>query len=815
MNGLSNIDKEAIRTYKESNWGGSCYGMSVTVILAKMGILKPSDIQSGKSTIYEILKFNNGRVESLLNFYQLQVALSNFSFIQSKFMMLNSKEQLNIIERMSEEVEKGGFPFLLSVNGPRAHAVVGYGVERGLYNVSLGEENIETYDSRILIYDCIYPDETRYLYFNKGTDQWHFDDYNRIQLATNDLEILDYKNYNHDVENYIAHLLLEQDTEAYLEYKGEKYLIDGNTDEREIGLVSFYTPSGYLDENGNIVYNGDVNCILPDLTSDYKLIPANNEPFSFTLTYSNTAITAEAQDAKSVNFSPDGTLQVEESEGDYSYSLCFNEGYHDLPWYKFSITGSNSGNMVMEQTDDGIHIKSENLDDAMITVRNDTEEQTLSLSTKETEVLLSKKIVENKEIPVILIDTNHDGIFDEEASNSTEYKIILDANGGSVSPSILETVDGKLDNLPIPTKDGYNFEGWYTAIENGEKIDSNYIFTEDTTLYAIWKPQTPEIIPVTDITLENQELSLIEGETAQLSAEISPENATNKSILWSSSDSTVASVDENGLVTAVSVGTATITATSSADNSIKDSCVITVDAKQVEPEDPGENPDNPDDGKDNPDDEENPGGSIDNPDDNPDVPDSGKDEPDNEENPGGTTNPPDDSESSGGNSGGSSGSSGGSSGDSHSSGGSGGHGGTPINVGGSEPETPSDPSTNGNTGSDAQTAWDGVSVGPTGGALLLDTKTYTMAPGDLYDIKMTLVGASVLDMKIYSSRSGIASVQPVGDGKYRVTGLSDGVTYIMFEVYRNGIMVNHASVKVTVENGAIAHGESNRAASLF
>lgn len=80
---------------------------------------------------------------------------------------------------------------------------------------------------------------------------------------------------------------------------------------------------------------------------------------------------------------------------------------------------------------------------------------------------------------------------------------------------------------------------------------------------------------------------------------------------------------------------------------------------------------------------------------------------------------------------------------------------------------------------------------------------------------MTLVGASVLDMKIYSSRSGIASVQPVGDGKYRVTGLSDGVTYIMFEVYRNGIMVNHTSVKVTVENGAIAHGESNRAVSLF
>lgn len=111
--------------------------------------------------------------------------------------------------------------------------------------------------------------------------------------------------------------------------------------------------------------------------------------------------------------------------------------------------------------------------------------------------------------------------------------------------------------------------------------------------------------------------------------------------------------------------------------------------------------------------------------------------------------------------------------------------------------------------------WDGVTVGETGGALVLDTKTYTMAPGGIYDILMTLVGADVSEMQIYSSRPDVAEVTSIGDGKYRVTALGEGETYIMFEVWRNGVMLNHASVKVTIADGAAASGEVNRVASLF
>lgn len=111
--------------------------------------------------------------------------------------------------------------------------------------------------------------------------------------------------------------------------------------------------------------------------------------------------------------------------------------------------------------------------------------------------------------------------------------------------------------------------------------------------------------------------------------------------------------------------------------------------------------------------------------------------------------------------------------------------------------------------------WDGVTVGPTGGALVLDTKNYTMTPGGIYDVLMTLVGADVSEMRIYSSRSGVADIASIGGGKYRVTAIGPGETYIMFEVWRDGVMLSHASVKITVAEGAVPSGESNRAASLF
>ena len=85
---------------------------------------------------------------------------------------------------------------------------------------------------------------------------------------------------------------------------------------------------------------------------------------------------------------------------------------------------------------------------------------------------------------------------------------------------------------------------------------SIYVLTYKDTYYS-------PSYPVTGIKVSPDTLTLTKkDETAQLTAEVTPSYADNKRVTWQSSDEKVATVDENGKVTAVGNGTATITATS-------------------------------------------------------------------------------------------------------------------------------------------------------------------------------------------------------------------------------------------------------------
>ena len=85
---------------------------------------------------------------------------------------------------------------------------------------------------------------------------------------------------------------------------------------------------------------------------------------------------------------------------------------------------------------------------------------------------------------------------------------------------------------------------------------------------------TVKVIPVTAITLSSTELKLEVGGKQTLQAEVKPEDATDKSVTWSSSDPSVATVDSaTGEVTAVSEGTATIFC-SAADGSVSAACLV-------------------------------------------------------------------------------------------------------------------------------------------------------------------------------------------------------------------------------------------------
>ena len=88
---------------------------------------------------------------------------------------------------------------------------------------------------------------------------------------------------------------------------------------------------------------------------------------------------------------------------------------------------------------------------------------------------------------------------------------------------------------------------------------------------------TPKPVKVSSITLSQSSLTLTsKGQTASLTATVTPDNAANKNITWSSSNASVATVNANGTVTAVANGTADIKVTANDGSGVSAKCSVTV-----------------------------------------------------------------------------------------------------------------------------------------------------------------------------------------------------------------------------------------------
>ncbi len=109
------------------------------------------------------------------------------------------------------------------------------------------------------------------------------------------------------------------------------------------------------------------------------------------------------------------------------------------------------------------------------------------------------------------------------------------------------------------------------AHKSGDKASNGIIVTVN-----------PPIISVSSIVLDQNNVKLETGNTTTLKALISPDNATNKSVTWSSSDNSVAKVDANGKITAVKSGKATITVTTE-DGKKTATCTVTVSTPPAKP----------------------------------------------------------------------------------------------------------------------------------------------------------------------------------------------------------------------------------------
>ena len=161
---------------------------------------------------------------------------------------------------------------------------------------------------------------------------------------------------------------------------------------------------------------------------------------------------------------------------------------------------------------------------------------------------LGQVLFENSGYKMVIAQTTNGS--DKNLTNNIVLQINDNAYGVEISFA---------DDYILGVGDILNDNWWYQALYNISYTKTNL---------------GDEI--ATSITLDKSEINLEATQTAKLVATVLPETTTNKTVTWKSSDKTIATVDENGVVTAIAVGEANITATTNDGSNLTASCKVIV-----------------------------------------------------------------------------------------------------------------------------------------------------------------------------------------------------------------------------------------------
>ena len=272
-----------------------------------------------------------------------------------------------------------------------------------------------------------------------------------------------------------------------------------------------------------------------------------------------------------------------------------------------TITSESSGSLDASASQTGIWVQS-NSGNAALTIQNAKVEATgtsaagYGVNVQSSQSSTASLTVDGGSLtasgaPGILYDSIGSGTVPNTTALTISNSAIVDARGGGIGAGYIGNLSGVSptdDSVGIvfghdrsDSKAGTVYgdvtlqenltigEGESLTVPDGASLNTNGKLTVDGgTLTQNGTVTGGVTYKVTGVSLDKTSLNLNPGKEGTLTATITPSNATNQNVTWESSDTKVATVD-NGLVTAVAEGTATITVTT-ADGGKTATCEVTV-----------------------------------------------------------------------------------------------------------------------------------------------------------------------------------------------------------------------------------------------
>jgi len=152
---------------------------------------------------------------------------------------------------------------------------------------------------------------------------------------------------------------------------------------------------------------------------------------------------------------------------------------------------------------------------------------------------------------------------------------VVRINGGTIKYYYKLSTDSNYTEITEVTENGVTVEGLTEGAVYDIKVEVSNANTEEP-ITKETQVKAQDIVLITGITLNKTEGTIAQGKILTLTSTIEPSNATNQKLIWTSSNESIATVNENGVVTAISIGSVVITAKTIDGSDIEAICTVNV-----------------------------------------------------------------------------------------------------------------------------------------------------------------------------------------------------------------------------------------------
>ena len=501
-NKLSNSDKKKLKNGMKESWGGSCYGITMTELLAYSKKITLSNYGLNNKTASNKASSN---ATSLINFYQIS---QNFALNNQRFRKKRSslpENQKKTLTSIYNHFKNNGEPLNLcyyffgvdSKGKERAafgHSVVCYGVVNcsDLNNGKGYYSNVtkKYYNAKLLIADPNYLDDGKLndnacVFYNTSNGSWVIPYWTGTMANVNKTKCTLYCYWNSSSDYYGM-------IDFYDTYKTE---LNAETEDDEDIVVEHYLAGinltetsnddyniDYVAETGNSQFNAgngdnivrmsrfaDDISIEDDMTMSneyalwnptYNYNLAYDEPESYTLDmdYEKVAYFATAENARYTEFSPNGEYLIEGENVSYDIAMVTEDDVSVTDWYCMTVSGKDTNTVDISLADNGYILTADSLNNIKVMAENDEVAPELEFSTDATSVLIYE--IDINTIGVA-IDTDNDGTYETTIAPDSDEPSD-DTRMGDVND------DGKINAADI-TKIAAHIKGLKSLDEDQKK----------------------------------------------------------------------------------------------------------------------------------------------------------------------------------------------------------------------------------------------------------------------------------------------------------------------------------------------------------